>query len=171
MRMILYSISAMAVSALPDAGLCQTDDNTIIVDIDQYPLAIPEDVTPGWIQRNGQRATVVYGEMVDVFEEDSGEFVPVGGATSSLRFVDGHYRYECCGGTVVVYDHNLSEGYAREDIVARATEVTLPDGVTMLFSYHTVTSDLPVENDQQDPSTVTLLLTLETTAPAGYERH
>ena len=69
-----------------------------------------------------------------------------------------------------MYDHNLEPGYAREDIVARATEVTLPDGVTMLFSYHTVTSELPVANDQQDASTITLLLTLETTAPAGYER-
>ncbi len=170
MRIILYSISAIAVSALPNAALGQADDAAIIVDIDQYPQAIPDDVTPGWIQRDGRQTTVVYGEMVDVFHEDGGEFVPVDSTTSSLSYVDGHYRYECCEGTVVVYDHGLAEGYAREDIVARATEVTLPDGVTMLFSYHTVTGDLPVENDQQDPSTITLLLTLETTAPAGYER-
>ena len=170
MRMILYSISVVAAAAAGNAAIAQSADSTIIVDIDDNPQAIPDDVTPGWIQRDGQQATVVYGEMVDIFQEDRGEFVPVDGAASSLRYEDGHYRYECCGGTVIVYDHNLSEGYAREDIVARATEVTLPDGVTMLFSYHTVTSDLPVENDQQDPSTVTLLLTLETTAPAGYER-
>lgn len=170
MRIILYSISFIAGSTLPNVALSQPAESNILIEIDEYPQAIPDDVTPGWIQQDGPQTTVVYGETVEVFREHDGEFVPIESTSSSLRFVDGHYRYECCEGTVVVYDHNLAPGYAREDIVARATEVTLPDGVTMLFSYHTVSSELPAENDQQDPSTITLLLTLETTAPAGYER-
>lgn len=169
MRIILYSISFFAGLVLPNIALSQPEDGAVFVDIDQYPEAIPDDVTPGWIQRDGSQTTVVYGETVEAFREQNGDFVPVESTSSSLRFVDGRYRYECCEGTIIVYDHSLVEGYAREDIVARATEVTLPDGVTLLFSYHTVSSELPA-NDEQDPATITLLLTLETTAPVGYEQ-
>ena len=169
MRIILYSISFFAGLVLPNIALSQPEDGTVAVDIDQYPEAIPDDATPGWIQRDGSQTTVVYGETVESFREHDGEFEPIESTSSSLRFVDGRYRYECCEGTIIVYEHNLDEGYAREDIVARATEVTLPDGVTLLFSYHTVSSELPA-SEEQDPATITLLLTLETTAPAGYEQ-
>ena len=169
MRLLLYSISMIAGSAICGAAFSQPPDGAMTVEADQQSQAIAEDVTPGWIERRANRTTVVFGENVDVFIENGGAFSLTETGESTLSYTDGRYRYECCDGTVVVYEHNLVEGYAREDIVARATEVTTPDGITLLFSYHTLSGVLPTTRMEEEPSTMTLLMTFETTAPGGIE--
>ena len=170
MRLLLYSISMIVGLVMDGAAFSQSHDGAITVEADQYPQAIAEDVTPGWIERRANRTTVVFGENVDVFVENGGVFTPIETGETTLSYTDARYRYECCDGTVVIYEHNLVEGYAREDIVARATEVTTPDGITLLFSYHTLSGVLPTTRTEEEPSTITLLMTFETTAPDGIDQ-
>lgn len=171
MRLLLYSISMIVGSMIGIAAFSQSQNGAINVEADQYPQAMAEDVTPGWIERRANRTTVVFGENVDVFVENGDAFTPIESGETTLSYADGRYRYECCDGTVVVYEQNLVEGYAREDIVARATEVTTPDGITLLFSYHALSGVLPTTRTDEEPSTITLLMTFETTVPDGKDQH